>query len=549
MRNIFLLLAFFLYVAAAQSQAVASRDAAAPDRRKGELLLQLTADATIDGVLADINRNHDFRLEPQNSPAPDWRMYTVHFEERDNAHAAAVLKAVQRAPGVGTVQLNYRAEDRNIPNDADWIKQENMRLIKAQQAWDITTGGLTPRGDTIVVAVLEKGLIRTHPDLAPNLWRNYREIPDNKIDDDKNGYTDDYLGWDARNQGSGPGNSSSHGTSVTGIIGARGNNNTGVTGVNWNIKMMTLTNVEYEDEIIASYYYVNQWRKRYNATNGREGAFVVATNASFGLDFKKAENHPLWCAVYDSLGRNGVLNVASTSNRDIDVDVQGDMPTTCTSEFLITTTSVVVSTDQRSAAGYGSKSIDMGAPGTGTHTTINGTGTGSYGNFGGTSAAAPHITGTAGLLYSLGCPTLTENALTAPTETTRRMRDLILENVAPNTSLRNITVTGGRLDLGRVFDAVQERCGGGIQGPLNIVQIKPNPAQNAIIVQLQTPDFGTYQYKVYDVLGRVVAEKSVDILPFRASSVEVVLESWPAGTYFFSFGTGKEFIAKKFIKI
>jgi Subtilase family/Secretion system C-terminal sorting domain len=548
MQNIFLLLTCPLFTAMAHGQAVSRADDA-PERREGELLLQLTGDADIDGTLAAINRENNFQLELRSSPAPGWRIYAVNFEERDAAQAAAVLRAVQRAPGVRSAQWNYRAEERALPNDTEWNRQEDMRLINATQAWALTTGGLTPRGDTIVVAVLEKGLMRMHPDLVPNLWRNHREIPDNKIDDDKNGFIDDYWGLDTRFPGSLLGNGSSHGTSVTGIIGARGNNNIGVTGINWNVKMMVLTNVEFEDEIIAGYYYVAEWRKRYNATNGREGAFVVATNASFGLDFKKAENHPLWCAVYDSLGRRGVLNIASTTNRDIDVDVQGDMPTTCTSEFLLTTTSVVVSTDQRSAAGYGSKSIDMGAPGTGTYTTINGGTTGAYGSFGGTSAAAPHITGTVGLLYSLGCPSLTENALTAPAETVRRMRDLILQNTAPNPSLRSITVTGGRLDLNRTFGAVQERCGSGVQGPLNIVSLIPNPVHNAIDVQVQTPGFGAYQYKVYDVLGRIIVEKEMDIQPFRTTRLEVVVENWPAGTYFLSFGVGKEFVTKKFIKI
>ena len=72
-----------------------------------------------------------------------------------------------------------------------------MGLIGMKKAWENTTGGLTPAGDTIVVAVLEKGMQKEHPDLIPNWWRNYKEVPDNGLDDDNNGYIDDYIGWDA----------------------------------------------------------------------------------------------------------------------------------------------------------------------------------------------------------------------------------------------------------------------------------------------------------------------------------------------------------------
>src|SRR5690606_35239994 len=98
---------------------------------------------------------------------------------------------------------------------------DDMTLIGAPEAWDITTGGLSPANDTIVVAVLEKGALLSHPDLAPNRWHNWAEIPGNGLDDDNNGYVDDFGGWDARNGGDNTG-TNNHGTAVNGIIGARG---------------------------------------------------------------------------------------------------------------------------------------------------------------------------------------------------------------------------------------------------------------------------------------------------------------------------------------
>src|SRR5262249_36448579 len=79
-----------------------------------------------------------------------------------------------------------------------------------------------------------------HPDLAANMWTNPGEIPGNNIDDDGNGFIDDVQGWDFLNNDNNPMDDNSHGSHTAGTIGAVGNNNLGVTGVNWNIKIMPL---------------------------------------------------------------------------------------------------------------------------------------------------------------------------------------------------------------------------------------------------------------------------------------------------------------------
>jgi hypothetical protein len=73
---------------------------------------------------------------------------------------------------------------------------------------------------------------------------------------------------------------------------------------------MNVSGMDLESHIIEGYVYVFRTRKLYNQTNGAKGAFVVATNASFGFDNRKAADHPVWCAMYDSLGTVGVLSVA-----------------------------------------------------------------------------------------------------------------------------------------------------------------------------------------------------------------------------------------------
>src|SRR5690606_6910037 len=101
----------------------------------------------------------------------------------------------------------------------------------------------------------------------------------------------------------------SHGMLVNGMVGAKGNNEQGVTGINWNVKIMNIRLRDIkESDVIKAYEYVLSQRKRYNATNGEEGAFVVATNSSWGIDQGKPEDAPMWCEFYDSLGVHGILS-------------------------------------------------------------------------------------------------------------------------------------------------------------------------------------------------------------------------------------------------
>ena len=523
----------------------------------GQVIVQLEPRADIYQVSREISRNADFPVLAAHPVAPDWRIYTLEWQSDlfpENNDHTALIHAIRQINGVAAAQWNSEVQERDVtPNDPLWIEQRSMSLIGLKKAWENTTGGLTPAGDTIVIAILEKGIQKEHPDLMPNLWHNWNEIPDNNIDDDQNGYMDDHIGWDAGLGGDGNGNGSSHGTSVCGIAGARGNEGYGVTGVNWNVQMMTFVNVRLESEIIAAYYYTAQMRKLYNQTNGQKGAFVVATNASFGIDNAFAQDHPLWCAVYDSLGRIGVLSVAATANASRDVDVQGDMPTTCPSEFLITVTNIDATTGKRIAsAGYGSTSIDLGSPGQGTYTTINRTVTAGdtiwHGSFGGTSASCPHTTGAVGLLYSIKCAGFVSDAISQPVSCARRVRDAILFNVTAEETLADVTVTGGRLDVNSVVEDVMELCSG-VTGDLEILDVRPNPVQSTLELRYQTPDYTEYNLRVFNALGQLVYGENFIPSSFEAKRKLIEVSQWPRGVYFVALGQGKKVVAKKFLKI
>jgi len=110
-----------------------------------------------------------------------------------------------------------------------------MHKINAAGAWDQTTGS-----NQIIVAGIDTGVDRNHEDLQGQMWVNAAETPGNGIDDDGNGYKDDYYGWDWVAGDPDPMDDHGHGTHTVGTIAAVGNNAKGVVGVNWVSKIMAL---------------------------------------------------------------------------------------------------------------------------------------------------------------------------------------------------------------------------------------------------------------------------------------------------------------------
>lgn len=129
-------------------------------------------------------------------------------------------------------------------SDTNIGEQWHLEKIRADAAWEKTQGS-----DDIVVAVIDTGIDLNHPDLANNIWVNSKEIPNNGVDDDNNGYVDDVRGWDfVENDNSPEPNLKNkqnnavihHGTAVAGIIAAEGNNAFAGSGVAWRAKIMPL---------------------------------------------------------------------------------------------------------------------------------------------------------------------------------------------------------------------------------------------------------------------------------------------------------------------
>jgi len=239
------------------------------------------------------------------------------------------------------------------------------------------------------------------------------------------------------------------------MIGATGNNNLGVAGVNWSVGLMQVQMGGLtESNVIAAYSYPHTMRNLYNTSNGTQGAFVVATNASWGIDQANPANYPVWCAYYDDLGAVGILNCGATANAQFDIDAVGDMPTGCSSDYMVAVTATN-NQDVRTFSAYGATTIDLGAPGENVMMTAAGN---SYGTSSGTSFASPCVAGAIALIYSAPCSDLAANALTSPQATADLVKGFIMSGVDPIDQLTNETVSGGRLNVFNSINLAMTNC-------------------------------------------------------------------------------------------
>ena len=286
----------------------------------------------------------------------------------DAAEAERVYRHLRFHPELVGVQYNYAVQPRRVPNDPDYDRQDNLTRLGYPELWAETTGGSLPNGIPIVTAVLDAGFDVDHEDLRGNLWTNPGEVAGDGLDNDRNGYVDDLHGFNFIDTLGTEYPIDVHGTSVTGILGAVGNNGIGVAGTNWDARLM-LFSIRTVADIVQAYDYVVDQRAAFNRSRGREGAFVAATNASFGVEGATCADFPVWGAMYDRLGAVGVLTAGSVVNAPLDVDVVGDMPTDCPSDYLLTVTNLGLDDNLHPSAGFGAQQVDLAATGEGSYTT------------------------------------------------------------------------------------------------------------------------------------------------------------------------------------
>lgn len=348
-----------------------------------------------------------------------------------------VEKAIEKYRELGeieSVQPNFYYRLAATPNDPQYVNAGMYGLgkISAPAAWDLTTGS-----STVVVADIDTGMRYTHEDLAANAWTNSGETPNNGIDDDGNGFIDDYYGYDFRYNDSDPADENGHGTHTAGTIGATGNNGIGVTGVNWNVKLMAIKIYSASGTDSTSAMLVNAYN--YVRLMKNRGVNIRVTNNSYAdcpeaCGYDQATKDAL-----DALGDAGVLNVFAAGNNGRNIETQPIYPASYTSPSLLVVASST-STDARSGfSNFGATSVDLAAPGSSVYSTYNGSNT-SYASLSGTSMATPHVAGAAALLSAYN-----SNLSAASLKAT------LMNTVDVLAAWNGVVKTGGRLNVQRAL--------------------------------------------------------------------------------------------------
>jgi len=328
---------------------------------------------------------------------------------------------------------NYIYHASFEPSDTFYTQQLYLTKIRANKAWNITTGSRQ-----ITIAVVDSGVDLKHPDLEQNIWFNKQEKVNNGIDDDQNGYIDDIYGWDFVNNDNDPNPDISgkytamgirHGTVISGIATAQGNNAQGIAGVSWSSKIMVLRVLDGEgygttDKVAEAIDYAvsnkadvinlsfvgtgksltleKSIQRAYDA-----GVIVVAAagnEVASGVDMETEENMQYPVCHDGPNGENWVLGVASVDNNDV----------------------------LASFSNYGAKCIDLVAPGVRLFSTVYHSDSDIefkeyYQNgWTGTSVSAPQVTGAVALIKSIK-PSLSAN----------QIKEIILESARNIDNINN----------------------------------------------------------------------------------------------------------------
>ncbi len=417
--------------------------------RAGELLILPAGNYPLESIIKDYP-NVNLKIERQLSK--HMNIWQLQFDTDKCTHEQ-LLATMRTDKRIEAVQNNHLFEPRQQTFPDDNVRWAHHHWfgdadIDMPEAWTIATGasGTNALGDEIVLAIIDGGFATSnHAD--HNYWVNTNEIANNGIDDDGNGYVDDYLGWNAVDNNGNIPDSPGHGHAVASWAGNIGNNGTGNAGVMWNVKLMRVLVLggaaggNNEASTIAATDYVINERTIYDNTNGADGAFIVATNNSYGINGDNTTN-PLWCAVYDALGTLGIISCGATTNADVNVDIIGDLPTSCPSDYLISVCNTNYD-DTRNPSGHSTTHIDLGSP-----------------NYS-TSEATPNVTGTIGLMHAAMCSAYATEYKNNPAAVALELKNLILNAVDPLPGLQGYTVTGGRLNtFTTLAHMLSTECGG-----------------------------------------------------------------------------------------
>ncbi len=332
--------------------------------------------------------------------------------------------------------------NQRVPRN-DLLKSEHFNDPGVSSMWhfrDAKQAGITldkaytalkdKASQSVIVAVVDTGVDYTHEDLKDVMWVNKGEIPNNNIDDDKNGYVDDINGintserdpnGDATNKIM---DKHSHGSHVSGIIAAKQNNNKGVAGIASKVKIMAVKSVpadadETDIDIAEAFLYA-----------AKNGAKII--NCSFGKRINEGQN-----LIPDTLkyiaDDYGVLVVIAAGNYTQNIDKNPIYPASHKNENTLVVASTTSSADLSSFSNHGFIGVDVAAPGDSIYSTVLNN---KYAMYSGTSMATPVVAGIAAEIWS-HYPHLKYNEI----------KDLIMKSATYSDILKKKVVSEGRVDL------------------------------------------------------------------------------------------------------
>ena len=360
----------------------------------------------------------------------------------DPQNTAQAIRSLERDGRVAYAEPNFLLH-ADAPNDpfmtrlwgldnfgqtVNWTAGAPDADIDAREAWSVSTGS-----PDVVVAVVDTGVDFSHPDLAPNIWVNQGEncsgCRTNGVDDDGNGYVDDWRGWDFVNGDNNPTDDQGHGTHVSGTIAAVGDNGIGVAGVTWStrimpVKFLSAAGTGTVADAISAILYAS--------ANGA----TILNNSWGGDEFSQA----LLDAI-EQADASGALFVAAAGNDYTNTDVTPNYPSGYDAPNVVSVGATDSFDHKAWFSNYGSKSVDLGAPGTSIYSTWPG---GSYRFEDGTSMATPHVAGAAALAKAV-----------FPGASGVGLKALLLRSVDPISALSGTSRTGGRLNVDHAV-----RCSG-----------------------------------------------------------------------------------------
>ncbi len=327
------------------------------------------------------------------------------------------IKELRRRSDVIEASPNYKLRTSRVPNDTRYPYQWNHSLIKLPQAWDTTIGD-----SSVIVAVIDSGILPDHPDLRGNIIQGYDFISNIEISLDEDGLDPDPTDADI----SYPGGSSFHGSHVAGTIAAMSNNNEGIAGVAWLTKIMPLR-VTGKGGIGIDYDISQAIRFAAGLPNDSlllptQRADII--NLSLGGPFISSGFQQLINEVRNA----GIIVVSAAGNED------SDIPSYPASLNGVVSVSAVDINQKRASYSNFGIDIDVAAPGGDNTPDINGDGIPdgiistvgyesgyesgkqkieyTYRPYEGTSMAAPHISGIASLMKAVN-PDLTPQGFDA----------------------------------------------------------------------------------------------------------------------------------------